>query len=332
MPTIKANLSRQSNAYQIEKARGNFSIDGCSVIIPIYNQWPELVFCLRSLQRQKIKENNEIIIIDDNSQKKEKMDKVLAFVGKMPLKIFKMKKNIGAAAARNIGMVHAKYNLLVFLDCDMIVPYNFIAAHAAVHRKIKNAISVGFRKHTLFDVKSNRMDANIYRTPSFKSDFRYKKHIPVNWHSSFPFFSKEIFGRNYFILNETRDFKDFGFNQNVGIWTLPFMVVGSSMAVRSDYAFKVGGFDERFVGAWCEDTFFGAKLISLGLKVIPVKGITAYHLIRNRRNSNKRKDSIMNKNRTLYYQLINENLPVFNKTKFINKTIKKYGSIITQVS
>ena len=101
---------------------------------------------------------------------------------------------------------------------------------------------------------------------------------------------------------------------------------------KKDLIRKVGFFDERFIGSWYEDTFFGAKLVSLGLKVVPIKHVTAYHLTRNKRNINQSKKKMIEINRKLYFNLIKEHLETTNKNKFINNIKKKYESIITQIS
>lgn len=321
MKSIKTELSLMDNNYLCRGAKRNKKIDGCSIIIPVYNQWEELSFCINSLARQKVYFKFEIIIIDDKSPSVYDVKRILSYYPKNT-SIFRLTKRLGAATARNIGICKARYNLLIFLDADMIVPNNFLREHFECHRNNNNdIISVSFRKHVLFDPATNKVLANIYKAPNYKSDFRYKKYVPLQWKNQYPSINKEIFGKNYYLLKETKNFLNFGYGKTVGIWTLSHMVVSSSIGIIAKNAIEVGGFDCRFKSAGYEDVHFGAKLICSGIKIVPIKNATAYHLVRNDARNSKTK--VMARNRRLYYKLIGEKLKRWSRQNFVNN-FKKY--------
>jgi glycosyltransferase involved in cell wall biosynthesis len=239
-------------------------------------------------------------------------------------------KRSGAATARNVGICRAKYNLLIFLDADMVIPNNFLREHLECHRNNNNdIISVGFRKHVLFDPVANKVAVNIYKVPSYKSDFRHKKYVPLQWKKQYPSIDKKNFGKNYYLLKETKNFLNFGYGKTVGIWTLPHMVVSSSIGVIAKNTIEIGGFDCRFKSAGYEDVHFGAKLICSGVKVVPIKNATAYHLVRNGAVDNETK--VMARNRKLYYRLINEKPKDWSRHAFIDN-FKKYETDIRKIS
>lgn len=86
-----------------------------SVIIPVYNNSLYLDECMDSVINQTY-ENLEIIIVDDDST-----DNSLEVIGKYHdkrIKVIKLRKNSGAAIARNKGVEVATGDYLCFLDSD----------------------------------------------------------------------------------------------------------------------------------------------------------------------------------------------------------------------
>lgn len=302
--SINERLLQVNNNYL--KLKPGKYIRGCSIIIPVYNQLSELKITLNHLLKQKIKLNYEIIVIDDHSNKINNV-KLLEeeYLKNKHIRIYRNKKNLGVAASRNIGISNARYNLLIFLDADMVVPKSFIRNHVKLHKSKNKIIVVGFRKHKLYKINK---EYNFKYPASYKSDFRYHRFIPKNWKNIYTNQSLEIFNKHYYILNQTNSFLNFGKDIKIGVWTLPHMVVGSNISIRKEFVVKVGGFDTKFKRSWYEDTHFGAKLIASGIKVIPLKNVTCYHLIRNKKNINISKEIAIKNNRKLYNKLLNLSL------------------------
>lgn len=88
-----------------------------SVIIPTYNEEDNILFCLRSLDKQTTK-NFEVILVDDGS-KDNTLVKALEFKPKNYKLIVLTQKHDGPALARNLGALKSKGKVLVFLDADM---------------------------------------------------------------------------------------------------------------------------------------------------------------------------------------------------------------------
>jgi glycosyltransferase involved in cell wall biosynthesis len=83
-----------------------------SVIIPVYNEEKYLDFCLSSLSNQSYPKK-EIIIVDDGST-----DKGLEICQKFNVQILRQEHQ-GPGAARNLGVAHAKGEIIVLADADM---------------------------------------------------------------------------------------------------------------------------------------------------------------------------------------------------------------------
>ncbi|MFC2096285.1 glycosyltransferase family 2 protein [Bacteroidota bacterium] len=87
-----------------------------SILIPVYNyQITDLVHNLYT----QIEENSikaEIIIVDDASREYESENSKLVNLGHVSFE--KLSKNIGRSAIRNYLALKAKYNYLLFIDCD----------------------------------------------------------------------------------------------------------------------------------------------------------------------------------------------------------------------
>ena len=91
-----------------------------SVIIPAFNNIEYLSKCLISL-KESIYSNFEVIVVDDASTldiKTRLSDDI---------KYYRLDTKSGPAAARNLGASHAKGEILMFLDSDILVRPDIIS-------------------------------------------------------------------------------------------------------------------------------------------------------------------------------------------------------------
>ena len=103
-----------------------------SVLIPVYNQFDLLEFCLKSLRNQSFSDF-ELIVVNDGSNT-HPSPQLLKWIRSWPrLKWVQHRHNQGRAKARNTAIKEAKADLIIFLDADMIVPEDFIKQHWLFH-------------------------------------------------------------------------------------------------------------------------------------------------------------------------------------------------------
>ncbi len=116
-----------------------------SVIIPVYNRLPALKETLLSLAGQSLAASDyEVIVVDDGST-----EDLEGAVGNLQtpygLRVFQQ-HNRGAAAARNLGAKHARGELLLFLDADIIAHADLLAEHLKAHDERHRALVAGLRR------------------------------------------------------------------------------------------------------------------------------------------------------------------------------------------
>lgn len=267
--------------------KGIFINKSASIIIPVFNNFNFFKKCLISLQGQYIplglKNYIELIIVDDGSENKNQLIKFIDRENRIfAVKLLSFYKNQGRSAARNLGILHSKNEVLVLLDSDMIPEKYFIVNHLLRHQYCKKIATVGFRDN--IDYNNNRISIvnlknNLGKVkPNYKNDFRYKKFIPSSWSKVYADTDLKNFNKTHYLLRESNYFKFMNLSRVFGVWTLPSMFLASNTSVRRNDVIRVGGFDIDFKGWGMEDVYLAYKLIKKGINMIPVISAVAYHV------------------------------------------------------
>lgn len=96
-----------------------------SIIIPVYNRPEEAVELLDSLTMQSLKNDIEVIVIEDGSTVKCETE-IEPFKKQLDL-VYIYQENQGPGPARNNGAKIAKGEYLIFLDSDCVLPSDYLA-------------------------------------------------------------------------------------------------------------------------------------------------------------------------------------------------------------
>ncbi len=92
-----------------------------SVVVPVYNEEESVEHFFEALitELQKIKEDFEILFIDDGS--KDRSFEILSNIVKKNKKVslFSLRRNVGKAEALSLGFLKAKGDIIVTLDADL---------------------------------------------------------------------------------------------------------------------------------------------------------------------------------------------------------------------
>jgi GT2 family glycosyltransferase len=116
-----------------------------SVVIPTHNKRPLLARALAALAEQKLEgESWEVVVVDDGSSDgtaRQLQECPLRQTGR--LQVVAPGRNVGRAAARNLGWRAARGELILFLDDDIIAPPGLLAAHLALLRGRPGTSTIG---------------------------------------------------------------------------------------------------------------------------------------------------------------------------------------------
>ncbi len=87
----------------------------CSIVIPVRNDPLRLAKLLASLSEEDWR-SHEVLVIDDAST-----DATPEIAARYPVTLIHIEKNVGPAAARNLGVERSSADVVVFLDSDVIL-------------------------------------------------------------------------------------------------------------------------------------------------------------------------------------------------------------------
>ena len=102
-----------------------------SIVIPTYNRRAILEKCLKALEKQtltNIIDHYEIIVVDDGSTDGTP-SWILNNINKFPHVVFFEQEHGGPALGRNLGVMKSKYEIIIFIDSDLIVLEDFLVCH-----------------------------------------------------------------------------------------------------------------------------------------------------------------------------------------------------------
>lgn len=155
-----------------------------SIIIPHCNSWQKLNELLNTIS---FRNDVEIIVIDDNSDNQE--IKLNEFSFKYPQVIFKKNysNNIGAGAARNVGLSHATGEWVLFADADDLFMRDF---YTIIKKYFDSVYDIIYFTPTSFIDKTNELSSRhaiyeelvtnyIYNpTKTSELNLRFNFHVP----------------------------------------------------------------------------------------------------------------------------------------------------------
>ena len=138
-----------------------------SIVIPTYNRKPILEKCLKALENQILNKNisnYEIVVVDDGST-----DGTTSWIKNnskiLPHVVLFNQEHGGPALGRNLGVMKSKYEIIIFIDSDLIVLEDFLVRHV-------NKLSSYWKKNN----KKCFTYGSVINTSNFKKpeDEKYK--------------------------------------------------------------------------------------------------------------------------------------------------------------
>jgi glycosyltransferase involved in cell wall biosynthesis len=214
-----------------------------SVIVSAFNRLEALKMCLNALLHQTIElEKYEIILVDDCSTDgtKEYVSQIIN--RESNIKYIRHQVNQGLASARNSGIINAKGEYIIFLDCDIVPESDFIEKFLSYHAQYpdEKIVVIG---NLSFDKKYTEGNNIAYFVQSRYLGFKTRRERAKIDYSNL----------------STRYFAG-------GIASIPYSTV-----------MAVGLFDSTFKYYGAEDTDYGIRLGNHGVRLILGDSVKAYH-------------------------------------------------------
>lgn len=159
-----------------------------SVIIPVYNGGKFLNYSLRSIQNQKMKDI-EIILVDDNSSDDSLNIIQNFFKNDKRIRIIENRHNRKILYSKSIGAINAKGQYIIELDQDDIFiredAFNIIYKEALKHDsdlvKFNNIHNDNILKFNMLKIiNKNKVDNIIFNQPDLKN-INFKKQTYLLW-------------------------------------------------------------------------------------------------------------------------------------------------------
>lgn len=286
-----------------------YGIKNMSIIIPVYNQ--NITYSLLSIQGQNLskedKQKLQVIVINDGS-KNDVVKDINKIKNKLDyeLLIITLEHNMGLSNARNVGFAVSKYDIILFMDSDIILSKNYIYDINIRLQIIPNAIFTCMRKNIESNseiLKNQNLLTGINTCTDFDDSRVITKGKKYHIGSDNSYINEEIS-----VLDDTNYFKELSFGSQIEIYNISTIVTGHNIALNKSLIKNIKPFNSDFKGWGMEDAYFAAQLISEGCYVIPVLSSCVYHINhppRSGSNKQKNKEALINYN--LYNKLLNQN-------------------------
>ncbi|WP_057775510.1 glycosyltransferase [Cytobacillus dafuensis] len=272
-----------------------------SIIMPSYNRYPLNLLSLHSLENQTFDLSKmEVILIDDAST--DQTEDLKNYRPPYRFIYIKTRRNIGIAAARNLGVKMSKGKVIVFLDAEMIVDPNYIRNRYRHHLKSENAVVIGGKPtgklYTClfpeFGKKQMKDIARLIRKRPVVKE-RIEKSINKKVISEMIGSTIKTFMRPIQLLSKEdiysfRKLKPFtvkrSYNEydlltyldhNLEKSPLVWLACLGNLSIRRSFFDRVRGYEEAFKGWGPEDAEFAYRLYKADANFVVEPSLIRYH-------------------------------------------------------
>jgi GT2 family glycosyltransferase len=184
-------------------------IPAISVIMPTYNRAYDLARTLRAYDQQVGSSEFELIAVDDGSNDETYQVLTSYQPTRYRLRVERLEKNSGPAAARNRGMLLAQAPLVIFVGDDILPDRYLIEGHLTAHRYYSNnQIAVLGKVQWPSDLPVNTLMAHIDGIGAQQFSYHYFKDGQEYDYRHF--YTANISLKRDFLLSESKGF-DTGF-------------------------------------------------------------------------------------------------------------------------
>jgi glycosyltransferase involved in cell wall biosynthesis len=249
-----------------------------SIIIPCWNVDNTIHKTLAAISSQRVPQVFfdclEVILVDDGST--TPVSQVLgSWSYPFRINIIRLTSNHGVSHARELGLVHASGDVVIFMDGDILLSKNYLADHVVRNSIIRDAVFICFKENVAASDEriSDERIAHGLDVPDYSKDSRIYKQVAPNAIGSYRIKAQTELR----ILEETGYLKRFA-HKNYGPYDLSCMVIGHNFSSSRGALRRAEPFHRMFRGYGMEDVYFGLRMISHGCFIIPVLSSGVYHI------------------------------------------------------
>ncbi|WP_258863936.1 glycosyltransferase [Enterococcus durans] len=226
--------------------------------MPTFNRENLLFLTLSTLANNRFDKNDfEVIVVDDGSTDSSGVV-VRSFKEKLNIKYYYQdNKGFRVAKARNEGAKIAEGEVLLFLDCGILLSTYGIEKHFCKHRSEKNVAVIGY---VVGYDDFNKHESHLHKLINV-ADI----DTSIN----------EMLKEEVFDMREPL-YIEHGID--LSTWPAPWCICWTgNFSVKKEVFDLVGGFDERFQTWGGEDTDLGLNLYTSGVKLVLNKLAVGIH-------------------------------------------------------
>jgi GT2 family glycosyltransferase len=236
-----------------------------SIVIPVFNQAPYTALCLRSIAESGTRRSFEILVVDDAST-----DATPAMLeGCENLRVLRNPANMGFIRSCNRGAAEARGRLLLFLNNDTWVVPGWLDALADSLEGVENAGLVGSKL--------------VY------PDGLLQEAGGIIWN--------DASGWNYGNRQDPSA-PQFNYRRDADYCS------GASIMIPKALFQKLGGFDERYLPAYYEDTDLAFSVRASGLRVLyqPASEVIHFEGVTSGRDTKRGVKASQGENRRRFFE------------------------------
>lgn len=293
-----------------------------SIILICHNKYPQNLFTLYSLQKQKYNHSQmEVIFVDDNST--DQTSSLQKYTGPFRFKYFHSKVSLGRAGAKNLGMKMAEGKIVIFLDGEIMVDQNFVANHLRHYRQEERIAVSGTSSHYctfsvlypnftpqqiehiysiiknepyLLKLLEKRLGVPYAHLRNYKLFRQFAEHN----RKLIPLLTKEDIDRELYKRYLSFPLPSFPqvykkFDARLTGYHLPWtFFITRNVSVAKSLLDAVGPFNEVFNGWGYEDWELGFRLYKQGVKFLEDRDICSYHQEHPFSTQERKKDQMQN--------------------------------------
>ncbi|MEH7275819.1 glycosyltransferase family 2 protein [Neobacillus vireti] len=273
-----------------------------TIIMPSYNRYPLNLLSLYALEKQNFDLSKmEVILIDDAST--DQTPKIKEYRPPYHFQYIRNSTNVGVAASRNIGLRHARGEIIILFDAETIVPPNYVALNYQHHLTQEKAVVIAGSKRGrvytfLFpDFTDNQIKA-IYKWRKEKSLLNQRLKEVVSQElalDTLTNYIRHLQEPQQVIKREDIDdikklrsitkYKSYAGHllkylrehEHSDSSPLRWMACLGFLSIKRSFMEQVGGYEENFKGWGPEDAEFAYRLYKANANFIIEHDLESYH-------------------------------------------------------